>query len=369
MRHTTTHFDWVLFGAIFFITAFGAAAIFSLEWSVGQKADSFLIRQLIAWGLGIFACILITRFQSSLFEWLSASLYIFSLALLVAVLFFGETIRGTQGWFQFSGVSFQPVEFAKVVLIIHCAHFLSKNRDHFRTWWPLLGSAVIVGIPVFLTLLQPDAGSALIMCMIWFVMVVISGIRRVHVAVFGVCISIFAVLSWVFLLADYQKDRLRTFFDPGGEPLGRGYNVSQSIIAVGSGGMWGKGLGYGSQSHLRFLPEAHTDFIFAVIAEELGFFGVIILLALSGVAWMRIIRIASHATNDFGVFLAFGFLTFFVIQTMINIGMNVGIVPVTGIVLPFVSFGGSALLMSYICVGLCVRIGIESRQKSVMIIE
>ncbi len=361
--------DWLLLTAAILLNSFGLVAIFSLDRGQSSTEYPFFYRQLFAAGIGLLCVFAAFRFQYTLFRSLSTSLYILSLVLLVGVLMFGETIRGTQGWFVVGGFSFQPVEFAKIALTLHLAHFFARNRDHFRTWWPFIGSGIIVSLPVLLTVLQPDAGSALMMCALWLVMILVAGVRRVHVLSFVIAGTIFSLVAWFFLLADFQKDRIRTFFDPTGDPLGRGYNVAQSIIAVGSGGMWGKGLGYGSQSQLRFLPEARTDFIFAAIGEELGFVGVATMIILLGLIWYRVLHIAHHAVDDFGLFVVVGFFTLSLVQTMVNVGMNIGLLPVTGIVFPFVSYGGSALLFVYVLLGIVLLIGTSAHSKGFRIIE
>lgn len=361
--------DWLLFSAVLFLNLFGLAAIFSLDRGQGLVAYPFLKKQLIAVAIGIFLVAITMRIQYTLFRSVSTILYIASLVLLIGVLIFGHTIRGTRGWFVVGGFSFQPVEFAKVALIIHLAHFFARYRDHFRTWWSLVGSGIIVLIPVTLVLFQPDAGSALLLIATWIVMLLVAGVRRVHVTFFTMVSIIFVIVAWFFLFAPYQKDRIRTFFDPTGDPLGRGYNVSQSIIAVGSGGIAGKGLGAGSQSQLRFLPEARTDFIFASLGEELGFIGVGTILTLLAIIWYRIMILTRTTPDDFGIFMVMGFLTVHTLQSFINIGMNIGVLPVTGIVLPFVSYGGSAIIFTYFLLGIILSISSSSRVGEMMVIE
>lgn len=348
--------DWPIVVSVMMLTIFGLTAIFSLDRGQGFEHYPFLTKQFIAFLLGVVMLFLTQRFQFRFYRDISTYVYIGSIVLLIAVLFFGETIRGTQGWFVFGSVSLQPVEFAKVALIIHLAHFFARHRDHFRTWWFLTGSAVILAVPVGLTLLQPDAGSAFTMMCIWAVMVFVSGIRRMQFSLLLGVVFLLAFIAWMFLLAPYQKDRIRTFLDPTGDPLGRGYNVSQSIIAVGSGQLFGRGLGFGSQSQLRFLPESRNDFVFAAIAEELGLFGSTVVLSLLCVIIVRILRKARHVSDDFGGFFLIGCFTLLMVQVAVNVGMNIGLMPVTGIGLPFVSYGGSSLVAQYILIGVALTV-------------
>ena len=356
--------DWIVLASVLTLTTFGLTAIFSLDRGQELMSYPFVTKQLTAFAIGILCVWLITRLPYTFFKSTSTYMYVGAVLLLIGVLLFGDAIRGTKGWFVVAGYSFQPVEFAKVALLVHLAHFFARNRDHFRTWWFLFGSAVIMAVPVVLTLLQPDAGSAMIMVGMWIVMVFVSGIRRTQFTLFVLLMIGSAFVSWVFLLEPYQKDRIRTFMDPAGDPLGRGYNVTQSIIAVGSGQLFGKGLGFGSQSQLRFLPESRNDFIFAAIAEELGFVGSSVILILFFVVWLRLLLGAQYARDDFSMFVLIGFLSILIFQSLINIGMNMGITPVTGIGLPFVSYGGSSLIAQYMMVGIVLTVLVHTRRRS-----
>lgn len=359
--------DWYLLGAVALVTLFGLAGIFSLDRGQLLEGLPFFSRQLMAWGISLGIVGILSRFEYRLFQYVSSGAYLLSVGLMILVLFFGHTIRGTTGWFAFAGFSFQPVEVMKVMLIVHLAHFFSKNRDHFRTWWVIVGSSIITGIPVVLTLLQPDAGSALLMLGTWFVMLLISGVQRKHVIAGGVIMVIATAIAWNFFFAEYQKNRIRTFFDPAHDIQGSGYNVNQSIIAVGSGRILGKGLGFGSQSQLRFLPEARTDFMFAALAEELGLVGILLLISLMAFIQTRLLSIATHAVDDFGVFVVMGYSTLLLVQTLVNVGMNMGILPVTGIVLPFVSYGGTALIAQWLLLGIVLQISRASRRATPVI--
>lgn len=356
--------DWVIVIGVMLLTIFGLTAIFSLDRGQELYEYPFLSKQIFAFLVGLIALSVIQYFQYTFYRDISTYMYIASILLLIAVLFFGETIRGTRGWFVFGPVSLQPVEFAKFALMVHLGHYFSRHRDHFKTWWFLIGSAVLAGIPVVLTLLQPDAGSAFTMFVLWAVLVLVSGIRRVQFSVLMVLGLIVAMIGWSFLLQPYQKDRIASFLDPTGDPLGRGYNVTQSIVAVGSGQLFGRGLGFGSQSQLRFLPESRNDFIFAAISEELGLFGSTIILSLLAMVVFRILYKIRFVPDDYGLFVLIAFVTLVMVQVVVNVGMNIGLMPVTGIGLPFVSYGGSSLLAQYMMVGIVLTILAQSKDRA-----
>ncbi len=355
------HIDWMTFVVVIMLTILGISAIFSLDRGQSLTPYPYLMKQIIAFGIGIAIILFIQQFQYIFFASVSTYVYLVSIALLVAVLFFGETVRGTRGWFMIFGFSLQPVEFAKSALVIHLAHFLSTHRDYARTWWLLFGSFVITSVPVALTLTQPDVGSALMMVATWLVMVLVSGIHRFQFIIGVVMTIIILAVSWLFLLEPYQKDRIHTFFDPTEDRLGRGYNVAQSMIAVGSGQIMGRGLGFGSQSQLRFLPESRNDFIFAALSEELGLVGTTLIILLFFILWMRVLYGTYRVSDDFGMFVLVGFFALTLIQTCVNIGMNIGLMPVTGVGLPFVSYGGSALIAYYVLLGVVLTVLRDSK--------
>lgn len=297
----------------------------------------------------------------------STSIYFGTLLILLVVLIFGQTIRGTSGWIGFGFFNVQPVEIAKISLVIFLASFISQKRMELGEGGRLVASFVLTSIMLFLVIKQPDFGSAMVLLSVWAGMIFVSGISKKLIFAVAFSAAVFLSIGW-FQLADYQKNRIVSFVDPTRDPQGAGYNVRQSVIAVGSGGMVGKGIGHGSQSQLNFLPEKHTDFIFASIAEELGYLGSISVIALFGIIFYRIRRIAYTASDNFGYLVAVGIAITFFVQVFINIGMNMGIVPVTGIPLPFLSYGGSSLLSVFAAVGILVNIYSkrESRVEAVM---
>jgi len=286
--------------------------------------------------------------------------YFISFILLGAVLIFGSTIRGTTGWFRIAGFSFQPAEAAKVGLVMVLAWLVVRYGRRFHRPQFMIASGFLAGVPIILILLQPDLGSALVLFTIWFGTMILAGIKKRYVILLLVFLIAGFFIGWFFLFQTYQKERLFTFVDSERDPLGAGYNVTQSVIAIGSGGFFGRGLGFGSQSQLHFLPEAQTDFIFAVIAEELGFVGAVIVLVLFFLMLWRLIRIARLAGSEFGAYLVSGIVLLFLIQLVLNIGGAAGLLPITGVTLPFVSYGGSSLLAFFAALGILMSLKIKS---------
>jgi rod shape determining protein RodA len=280
------------------------------------------------------------------------TLYIMSVLLLGFLFLTGAIFSGAQSWFNFGFFAFQPSEFGKLILIILLAKYFSRRHVEIKNIRHILVSGIYAGLIFLLVLLQPDFGSAIIVGAIWLGMVFVSGISKKHLAlVFGLAALAIGFL-WGFVFEDYQKDRIMTFIHPLEDIQGAGYNAFQSKITVGSGEIFGKGLGYGTQSRLKFLPEFETDFIFAAFAEEWGFFGVILLLLFYGIFIWRIIRNATNGATNFEIFFGLGLAIMFVAHLFVHIGMNIGILPVTGITIPFMSYGGSHLLVSFIGLGI-----------------
>jgi len=337
--------DWVMFLAVFGLVLLGVAAIYSVDLS--QEAVGFIHfkKQIAALVLGAAVFVFLVPSNYRLLQNYNLLLYIICLLLLIGVLILGETIRGATGWYTFGLMSFQPVEFVKIGLVIALSTYFSRRGKQPFGPRAFFESACITGIPVFLVLLQPDFGSAAILMGIWSFFLLYASIPWKYVlALLFVGVVVF-FLSWQYFFADYQRARIMTFLDPSLDPLGQGYNVTQSIIAVGSGQWLGSGLGFGTQSQLKFLPESQTDFIFAVIAEELGFVGVSLVLCAFGLLFYRMFRMVSLAHDDFTVYLVLGVSSVFFLQFLVNIGMNLGLFPVTGVGLPFVSYGGSSLVV------------------------
>ena len=281
--------------------------------------------------------------------------------MLLGVLFFGQEIGGTKSWFHLWGFSLQPVEFIKFILILFLARYFSSASLKINPLKHLAITASGTFIFIALVLMQPDFGSASILFLVWLSMVALAGFKKKYFIVIFLILSILMGASWAFYFEPYQKKRIITLLNPSHDPLESGYNAAQAVIAVGSGGLAGRGLGFGSQSQLKFLPEAQTDFIFAVVSEELGFLGVFLALIFFAVFFYRCLAALKHVNNDFGIFFILGCLCLIFIEMFINIGMNIGILPIVGISLPFLSYGGSAMLSKLMLVGVIESIIIRSK--------
>ncbi len=272
--------------------------------------------------------------------------------LLVLLFAFGHTSNGAQSWFSFGGFSFQPSDMMKLVVILMLSKYFSRRHVEIDNFKHIFISGLYAFIPFILVFLQPDFGSAIIILFIWIGMTLVSGISRKHFfIVIGLGVVALASL-WLFVFQPYQKARVLNFVNPMHDIRGSGYNVYQSTIAVGSGQIMGKGVGFGTQSRLKFLPEYQTDFIFAAYVEEWGFVGAMILFLFIGLSIWRILHISLLGATNFEILYGAGLSIYFMSHFIVNIGMNIGIMPVTGITLPFMSYGGSHLLTEFVGLGI-----------------
>lgn len=341
--------DWLLLSAIIPIILGGLFTMSSFS-----DTNIFFNRQLI-W---IAISLLVFFFLSTIdFKFLRKTgiifgIYVATVAILLLLYVLGATVKGAQGWFSFGAFSIQPSEFAKLALILLLAKYFSRRHIEIKNLRHIVVSGVYAGIIFVLVALQPDFGSALIIFCIWFGMVLVSGISKKHVLLVFTLVTLVVGLLWNFVFYEYQKQRIMTFIHPLQDIRGTGYNAYQSTITVGSGQVLGKGLGYGTQSRLKFLPEYQTDFIFAAYAEEWGFVGVLLLFFLYMFVLWRILKTAINGATNFEILFGVGIMIMFVAHLLVHIGMNVGIMPVTGITIPFMSYGGSHLLVSFIALGI-----------------
>lgn len=289
------------------------------------------------------------------------ALYGINLVMLLAVMVVGQTALGAQRWIQIGPISLQPSEFSKLIMIICLANMLDNRTGRLNSFKDIIPIFLYVGLPFLLVLKQPDLGTSLVFLAILFGMIYVAGINtKCLMGIFGAGI-VFLPIFWHFL-KDYQKMRLTVFIDPNVDPLGSGYHIIQSKIAIGSGMLFGKGLFGGTQSQLNFLPENHTDFIFAVIGEELGFLGSVAILLLYFILLYRGLKISTAARDNFGTLLATGIVAMLMFHVLVNVGMTAGIMPVTGIPLPLMSYGVSALTTNMVSIGLLLNIYMR-RQK------
>ncbi|MDP3836766.1 MAG: FtsW/RodA/SpoVE family cell cycle protein [bacterium] len=355
------NFDWLLLAAVILLSAFGLMEIYSVALGQGDLDLLNFYKQLLFIFIGILLLFVFAMIDYRFLKSLRRYIYLFGAGLLTAVLLFGSNIRGTRGWFYVGGFGIQPVELVKVILLIFLAGYFADLATKVKTMRHFVASFLGAGLLMFLVMMQPDFGSAIMLGVIWLVLVALAGFpKKYFITIIGVGL-VLAVVAWSFLFKDYQKQRILTFVNPGDNALVEGYNVSQAIIAVGSGSWHGKGVGFGSQSQLKFLPEAQNDFIFAVIAEELGFLGVSLVLFFFAVLFSRCLLAAKRAPNDFSIYFVLGAAGLIFIQMFINIGMNIGIVPVVGLSLPFISYGGSSIFSLFILVGIIENIIIKSK--------
>lgn len=358
--------DWILFGSVLLVSLAGLFTMNSFS-SVGTTVSSgrFFDRQSLWLAISI-----IVFFISSQVDWgflkntrIIVTLFILSVGLLSLLFVLGSVFKGAQSWFNFGSFSFQPTDPIKLVVILILAKYFSRRHIEIANIRHILVSGFYVFVIFALVFLQPDFGSAIIIFFLWLGMVLVSGISKKHLlVVFLIGLVAFGGL-WFFVFKPYQKDRIKNFIHPLTDIRGSGYNAYQSTIAVGSGQIFGKGIGYGTQSKLQFLPEYETDFIFAAFAEEWGFIGVILLFTLYGIIFWRMLRASSRGGTNFEILFGAGLTILFLVHVIIHVGMNIGLLPVTGNTLPFMSYGGSHLLAEFF--GLGILMGMNSSSRTV----
>jgi len=345
----------------------------------------YAVKQFIWILLGITAAAAVIYIHYEDWRRYTKHLYVINLLMLGLVLILGRTSMGAQRWIDIGPFAFQPSEFAKIIIIITLADFLAKREGQLRTIKDMVPCFIFVGVPMLLILKQPDLGTSLVFIAILFGMLFVASSKPLVVTgIFSAGLAGVVSLVWsdlkrlnynlnkldsepelkLWLFQEYQLRRLTIFRDPWSDMQGAGYHVVQSQIAIGSGGFWGKGLLRGTQSFLEFLPIRHTDFIFSVLAEETGFFGALMLLVLFGILLYRGVRIASEAKDMFGTLLAVGIVSMLTFQILVNVGMTISIMPVTGIPLPLFSYGGSSMITNMIAIGVLLNINMR-RQKNI----
>lgn len=345
-RPRFTHFDFWLLGATLLLAVIGVAMIYSATACItGEPLDwtSPALRQAIYLVAGIVAMFALAFIDYRLYGALRWPIWIFTLAMLAVVSVIGLETHGAVRWIDLRIFLFQPSELSKLLLILVVAKYMADHEEQMTRWRALAISFGFVALPLLLVYLQPDLGTAIVLGATWGVMALAGGMKMRDVLILIAIGAVAAPLMWSNL-RPYQQDRILTFVDPGRDPLGAGYNVTQARIAIGSGGVNGLGFCSGTQSQLRFLRIRQTDFIFSVIGEELGFIGSLFVIALIAFILFRIIRAAMLARTPYGKLIAVGVTAMIFAQSYVNLGMNLGLMPVTGIPLPFVSSGGSSLI-------------------------
>lgn len=343
--------DWSLGIIVLSISGIGLLTIYGIG---SPESMVFLKKQIIFIALGFFIMIGLSFFDYRVFKNYSViliTLYLLSLVFLGLVLF-SEEIRGASSWFHFGSLRVGPIEFIKIIIILFLAKYFSFRHIEMYRIRHLVISGGYIGLPVLAVLLQPDIGSILVLSAIWVGIVVVSGIKTRHLIALFLVMILFLMGGWFGFLEPYQKQRIATFLNPQEDPYGGGYHINQSLIAIGSGQLFGQGLDFTPQAGLKFLPEQHNDFIFATLAEQRGLAGISFLLVLFALLFWRIIKIALGAANNFSRLFAAGFTIMLFVQMAINVGMNMAILPITGLTLPLVSYGGSSLISIFIGMGI-----------------
>ncbi len=358
------NFDWILFGVMLMLVALGLLVIYSTSFKATQLVGlSDVWHQMVFAAVGLVVFFVAARTDYRAWSKMTPMLYWLMLVSLAAVLLFSRSVLGAQRWIDVGFFQFQPSEFAKIIVIIVLAKFFAEHYDQLHRGRYLLLSLAYLAVPVAFVMKQPDLGTAMVLLAIWLAMALVSRVRKLHLlAIAGVGLALMPL--GLKLLKPFQLARLQTFINPTADPLGTGYNAYQSTVTVGSGQVFGRGLAAGSQSQLNFLPSLaqHTDFIFAVLGEKLGFVGGALLLALFGVLMLRGIVIAYRSQDRFGMFLATGVVAMILFHVVINTGMNMGIAPVTGIPLPFVSYGGTSLIIGMAAIGLLESVAVRRKK-------
>ncbi len=339
--------DWQLAAAIAALAGIGLTSLLSTRPALFWHQLGWIVL-----GVGIALTVVWVDIRSFLGRRsFVLGVYIFSLVLLGLTYAFAPVIKGNRAWIFIGPFQFQPSEFAKIALIAMLSYFFSKRHIGIAHWRTLFASLVYAGIPAVIIALQPEMGSALLLGVVWFGFIVFSGLPLRHFIIFLLVAAALGAGMWMFALKGYQKDRIMTLIDPNRDPLGASYNVIQSKIAVGSGGVWGQGFRQGTQVQLGFLPEAQNDFIVAAIAEEGGLVGSLVLLGAFGWMMWRILVIGERIDGNMGKFFCLGTVILFSAQFVFNAGSALGLFPVVGVTFPFVSYGGSSITADFLLIG------------------
>jgi rod shape determining protein RodA len=329
--------------------------------SLGENNLEQFWRQCAYAAMAIVVFLLLANYNYQRLAKNNRFIYPILLLSLIYLLLFGDPIRGSARWIDFGFFQLQPAELAKMIVGVGLARWLYVNRGQINSWRNIALTFVYAAIPAVLIFFEPDLGSSLVLMGIWFGLILISPARKIYIVALLIIAMVVTGLGWQFVLRDYQRQRVEVFLNPDKDPQGQGYNVRQAMIAVGSGQWFGRGLGQGVQSGLRFLPEKHTDFVFAAASEEIGLVGSVSILALFIILLTRLLVIMRRARDDLAMYMAGAVLFYFSIQITINLGMNLGLLPVTGIPLPLLTAGGSSMLVTAIALGIAQNIAKQSR--------
>jgi len=358
-RRLYFHIDWALVAAIAALCGIGLAMIYSTTYvssATGGRPGAQFWTQLYALGLGLVALLICLSIDYRALAEHSLLLYGLFLASLVYVLFFGVVRGGARRWIDLGVFNLQPSEFGRIAVALILAMYYGENRRGARTTTDLLIGAFFVSVPFVLILREPDLGTAATLLPVFFGVAYVAGLRMRLLAVVAVVAVLLAPVAWTYALEDYQRERVTTFLDPERDPRGAGYQQIQARVTVGSGGLTGKGFMQGTQGQYKFLPVAHNDFIFSVLAEEHGFIGVLVALGLYLFVILRSIEAARLAKDRLGAYLVAGIASGFAFQVIYNITMSAGLAPVKGLTLPLMSYGGSAVIATLAGFGLILNV-------------
>jgi len=351
-------FDWTLF-----VPALALSLIGMLTMSTFGQGASLAPRQLLWLAIAIVVYLVLSTVDMRFLRRTPVvmALYLLAVTLLASLILFADPVMGARAWFSFGPISFQPADFAKLALIALLAKYLSRRYVEIGDFRHIIVSGAYALTLIVLILIEPDMGNAIIFCTLWLGMMLVSGISKKHLAVLGLIALVVASVLWFEGLKPYQRTRIISFINPAGDIHGSGYNAYQAKIAVGSGELLGKGIGYGTQSKLRFLPEYQTDFIFAAFAEEWGFVGVALLLSLYALLFARLAEIARAAATNFDAFFTLGVLLLLAAHVAIHTSISLGLLPVTGTTIPFMSSGGSHLVLEFAALGIVTSLARHGR--------
>ena len=364
MRAFLTHLrslDWSIAGIAILWSIFGLVSLYSS--SIGLEDFSNFQKQLIFLFMGIVLMLGISYLDWRLLRnspYFLFILWVIGVLALLGLFVFAPEIRGVKSWYRIGSISIDPIEYIKIVLLVLMAKYFSLRHVEMYRIRHILLSGIYFGIPILLIFLQPDLGSAALLAILWVVLLLVCGIKLRHFIVLLIIGATLFSFGWGVMLQDYQKGRIISFLEPELDPLGIGWSQAQSKIAIGNGGILGQGIGQGTQTQYGFLSEPQTDFIFAAIAEEFGLLRVFLLVVLFLALLYKMFKIGLRASSNFPRLFVAGFATLFILQFFVNIGMNLGLLPIIGLSLPLVSYGGSSLLAMYIGLGILQSIKTHS---------
>lgn len=356
------HFDYWLFGAVVILSIFGIAMIRStiagnIDLATIDKSQTQFVV------VGLFIILVVAMIDYRYWSSLASLLYVFGVVFLIIILLIGNIAFGSTRWIVIAGINIQPSELVKIIMIIVLADFFARNKNRIHDFRTIARSFLLTAGVVVLIYLQPNLSTTIVIFVIWAAMLWLSGLPVKYIALFVAGGVILALVLFPFV-ETYQQQRVLNFIFPNpNASYGDNYNVEQALITIGSGGWFGMGYGHGSQVQLRFLKVRHTDFIFASMAEEFGFVGTVLVISVLVFVILRCIRVARHADDPFGALIAYGFATLLFFQTSVNIGVNLNVIPVTGLTLPFVSYGGSSLISLVLGIGLVESVAAHSKSQ------